>query len=249
MQWLQRAGISPKKHVLENEVSGAMKNLIWEKYRMELEHVPPGCHRRNAAKVAIRNFKSHFQSILAGVSDDFPLQLWDCLLPQAEITINLLRQSNAAPKVSAYAHLSGAFDYNKMPLAPMGCNVQVHEKADQRGTWAFHSVDGWYLFTSPEHCHTHRCYVRGTGSECLSNTVQSMHKHITNPTITHGDKVMRAIAECAKALRGMSRGEATQEMEELKRIIDTITVKGAQQSERTVPRVPKHEPTPQRWIT
>ena len=62
------------------------------------------------------------------------MQLWDRLLPQAEITVNLLRQSNATPTVSAYAHMSGPFDYNKMPLAPMGCQVQVHEKTDKRGT-------------------------------------------------------------------------------------------------------------------
>jgi hypothetical protein len=120
----------PKKHVLDNEVSAAMKDLITTKYRMEYELVPPGCHRRNAAEVAIRNFKAHFLSIIAGTSDDFPLRLWDKLLQQAEITINLLRQSNATPTVSAYAHLNGPFDYNKMPLAPMGCNVQVHEKSD-----------------------------------------------------------------------------------------------------------------------
>jgi hypothetical protein len=104
--------------------------------------VPPGCHRRNAAKVAIRNFKAHFLSVLAGVSNDFPLNLWDKLFPQTEITLNLLCQSNATPTISAYAHINGPFDYNKMPLAPMGCNVQVHEKADSRGTWSFHSVDG-----------------------------------------------------------------------------------------------------------
>jgi hypothetical protein len=50
------------------------------------------------------------------------------LLPQTEITINLIRQSNATPNVSAYAHLSGPFDYNKLPLASMGCEAQVHEK-------------------------------------------------------------------------------------------------------------------------
>jgi len=33
------------------------------------------------------------------------------------------------------------FDYNKMPLAPMECTVQVHEKTDKRGTWAYHSID------------------------------------------------------------------------------------------------------------
>jgi hypothetical protein len=92
-------------------------------------------------EVAIRNFKAHFLSILAGVSDDFPPSLWDQLLPQNKTIINLIQQSNATPNVSAYAHLSGPFDYNKMPLTLMRCNVQVHEKTDKHGTWAFHSVD------------------------------------------------------------------------------------------------------------
>ena len=156
MARLHQAGVKPKKHVLDNEVSAAMKQLITLKYNMHYELVPPGCHRRNAAEVAIRNFKAHFLSILAGVSLDFPIKLWDKLLPQAEITINLLRQSNATPTISAYAHLNGPFDYNKISLAPMGCDVQVHEKTDKRGTWAFHSVDGWYLSTSPEHYCTYR---------------------------------------------------------------------------------------------
>jgi hypothetical protein len=118
--WLHRSGIFPRKHVLDNEISDAMKTLITDTYKMMYELVPPGCHRRNAAEVAIRNFKSHFLSILAGVADDFPMKLWDKLLPQAEISINLLRQSNSKPMVSAYAHLNGPFDYNKMLLAPMG---------------------------------------------------------------------------------------------------------------------------------
>eukprot|EP00804_Cyclotella_cryptica_P006027 CCRYP_000266-RA/>CCRYP_000266-RA protein AED:0.28 eAED:0.30 QI:0/0/0/1/1/1/3/0/662 len=102
-----------------------MKNLITNTYKMTYELVPPGCHCRNAAEVAISNFKSRFLSILPGVADNFPVKLWDKLLPSAEITINLLRQSNATPTVSAYTHLNGPFDYNKMPLAPMGCRVQA----------------------------------------------------------------------------------------------------------------------------
>ena len=72
---LKRAGIKPKKRVIDNEVSNSMKNMIRDEYKMELELVPPGCHRRNAAEVAIRNFKAHFLSILAGTADDFPLAL------------------------------------------------------------------------------------------------------------------------------------------------------------------------------
>ena len=128
---LKRVGITPQKHVLDNEVSENMKNHIRDHYKFKLELVPPGYHQRNAAEVAIRNFKCHFLSVLAGTATNFPLSLWDRLLPQTEITLNLLRQSNATPMVSAYAHLSGPFDYNKMPLAPMGCEAQIHEKSDK----------------------------------------------------------------------------------------------------------------------
>ena len=130
---LLRCGVQPKKHVLDNEVSSNMKEHIRDKYKFTVKLVPPGCHRRNAAEVAIRNFKVHFLSVLVGVAPSFPSNLWDRLLPQTEITLNLLRQSNATPTVSAYAHLCGLFNYNQMPLAPMGCEVQIHEK--NRQTW------------------------------------------------------------------------------------------------------------------
>ena len=100
---------------------------------MQIELVPPGTHHSNAAEVAIRNFKAHFLSVIAGTSQMFSPSLWDRLLPQAEIKINLLRQSNATPKVLAYAHLSGPFDYNKIPLVPMGMSVRVHKKQKKGG--------------------------------------------------------------------------------------------------------------------
>ena len=181
-----------------------MKNHIRDTCKINMELVPPECHRRNAAEVAIHNFKAHFLSVLAGVADNFSPSLWDRLLPQTEIMINLIQQSNATPNVSVYAHLSGPFEYNKMPLALMGCEAQVHEKTNTCGTWAYHSVDGWYLFTSPEHYRTHNCHIKHTKSERLSNTVQFQHKHITNPTITHANKVMHALADCVKALQGMT---------------------------------------------
>ncbi len=212
MKRLQHAGIVPKKHILDNKISEATKTIIKDEYQMAMELVPPGCHRRNAAEVAIRNF---ILSVLAGTAEDFPPSLWDRLLPQTEISLNLLRQSNATPTVSAYAHLCGPFDYNKMPLAPMGCAVQVHEKTDKPGTWAYHSVDGWYLSTSHEHYRTHRCHIKTTKSERVSDTVNFSHKQITRPTITHADKVMNAIADCAKAINDITSFNGTEEMRQL----------------------------------
>ena len=164
MTRLKRAGIIPRKHVLDNEVSEARKEIIRDEYHMDMELVPPGCHRRNAAEVAIRNFKAHFISVLAGTAEAFPPSLWDRLLPQREITLNLLRQSSATPNISAYAHLCGPFDYNKTPLAPMGCAVQVHEKIDKRGTLA--QAAFYYSRTAHISVHMLKCLgLRWTGAK------------------------------------------------------------------------------------
>ena len=155
-----------------------MNTIIRDEYNMKLELVPTGCHHRNTAEVSIRKFKAHFLSVLSVTATSFPPNLWDRLLPQAEVTINLLRKSNATPNVSAYAHLSGPFDYNKIPLAPMGCEDQVHEKTDKRSTWAYHSVDGWYLSTSPEKYRTHLCHIKTTNIERFTDTAQFSHHNI-----------------------------------------------------------------------
>ena len=98
--------------------------------------------------------------------------------------------------------------------------MQVHEKTDKRGTWAYHTVDGWYLATSPEHYRTHLCHVKETRSERLSDTVHFSHKNITRPTVTHADKIMMAIAECAKAIKGMEGEQGKQEMEQLQKLTE-----------------------------
>ena len=53
MTRLKRAGVVPKKHIMDNEVSENIKNIIRDDWKIELELVPPGCHQRNAAEVAI----------------------------------------------------------------------------------------------------------------------------------------------------------------------------------------------------
>ncbi|KAL7480879.1 hypothetical protein ACHAW6_008837 [Cyclotella cf. meneghiniana] len=103
-----------------------MKEHIRDQYKFTLDLIPPGCHWCNVAE-------AHFLSILMGTADNFPPSLWHKLLPQTEITLNLRSQCNTTPTVSAYAHLNGPFDYNKTPLATMGCEVQVHKKWTNEG--------------------------------------------------------------------------------------------------------------------
>ena len=58
--------------------------------------VPPDCHRRNIAEVAIKTIKAHFIAILAGLPKSFPLRLWCELLSEVQLTVNILCQASMA---------------------------------------------------------------------------------------------------------------------------------------------------------
>jgi hypothetical protein len=63
--------------------------------------------------------------------------------------------------------------------------------------------------------------TKHTKSERLSNTVQFQHKRITNPTITHTNKVMHPLADCVKALQGMtSSARNSQAAQDLQQIME-----------------------------
>jgi hypothetical protein len=88
---------------------------------VDFQLVPPGIHGRNAAERAIRTFKNYFIAGLCSVNKNFPIHLWDWLLLQAKITLNLLCGSRINPKLLAWAQVHGAFDFNRTPLGPPGC--------------------------------------------------------------------------------------------------------------------------------
>jgi hypothetical protein len=91
-QELTVKGFKPKLQPLDNEASTALKNFFTVN-DITYQLVPPHCHRRNSASRAIRTFKEHFVAGLSSVDPSFQMHLWYRLLPQVEITLNLLRTS------------------------------------------------------------------------------------------------------------------------------------------------------------
>ena len=86
-------------------------------------------------------------------------------------------------------------------------------KKPTKRTWSPHSIDGYYLGTSPDHYRAHRIYVKATGAERVSQPVYFKHKYLTNPTVTHADRVVQAARELCNALSKKRQGieEATME--------------------------------------
>jgi hypothetical protein len=140
-QELTVKGFKPKLQTIDNEASVALKNFFTE-HDIAYQLVPSHCHRRNTAERATRTFKEHFVAGLSSVDPSFPMHLWDRLVPQAEIKLNLLRTSRLHPQLSAAAHFHGLVDHNKTAFAPPGCKIIAHEKPGKRRTWAPHGQHG-----------------------------------------------------------------------------------------------------------
>ena len=90
-----------------------MRN-IW---KVDYQLVPLNLHFRNAAERAICTFKAHFLSILAGIGEDFPKNMWDLMIPQTEMTLNFLQQPTLKPETSAWANFNGPIIYKHAPSA------------------------------------------------------------------------------------------------------------------------------------
>jgi hypothetical protein len=100
-------GLSIDLQILDNKASSANKEAITFKWNATFQLVPPDMHCHNQAERAIHTFKDHFLAIPASVNLAFPPYLWDLLLPQAELTLNLLQQATLNPRISVWEFFRG----------------------------------------------------------------------------------------------------------------------------------------------
>jgi hypothetical protein len=94
------------------------------------------------------------------------------ILPQAVITLNMLRTSRINPKLSAATHIFKQYDFNRAPLAPPGTRTIAHETPGRKRTWAPHGQDGWYIGPALEHYRCYTVYITKTRSSRVVETVE-----------------------------------------------------------------------------
>jgi Reverse transcriptase (RNA-dependent DNA polymerase) len=152
---LTRGGCQPQFHRLDNECSQDLKEYF-AKADVQYQLAPPHEHRSNAAERAIRTAKNHLAAGWWSTDPNFPMHLWDKTIPQAELTLNLLRHSRINPMLSAWEQIHGKYDFNRTPIAPPGIRVKAHARPAQRQTWAPHTFDAWYVGPAFDH---YRCYT------------------------------------------------------------------------------------------
>jgi hypothetical protein len=201
MARLKARNIEVKQQVLDNEASAAYKFAITDTHKCALQLVPPNMHRRNKAERAIRTFKAHFLSILAGVDPAFPPNRWDLLLPQAELTVNLLRQSTLYPTMSAWEHLNGFYNFDATPMGPPGCRIISHVRGSTRRSWDFRGGAGFYVGPSLEHYRCYRVIKNSTQQVAVNDTVVFQHPTMSCPTLTPEDRIIHCLRALTKAIQ------------------------------------------------
>ena len=101
-----------------------------------MQVVEPRNHRVNAAERAIQTFKDVFIAGLAMTDSEFPLQLWDKLVPQVQNTLNLLRKARINPNILVYEAINGPYNWDRYLLAPPECKAIIYKAPVVRGLWA-----------------------------------------------------------------------------------------------------------------
>jgi hypothetical protein len=128
------------------------------------------------------------------------MHLWDRLLPQAVITLNMLRTSRINPKLSAATHIFGQYDFNRAPMAPPGTRIIAHETPSRRRTWAPHGQDGWYIGPALEHYRCYTVYITKTRGDRIVETVDFFPEKFILPFPSAKELANQSAADITYAL-------------------------------------------------
>jgi len=197
---LHQAGLKPTLQRMDNEISEVFKQFLL-KQNITLELTPAHVHRRNAAERAIRTWKNHFLAGLASLNPRFPIQYWSYLLPQSELTLNLLRQSRINPRLSAHAQLHGHYNFPRTPMAPPGCEMIAFQPPTQRPSWGFHGFKAWYVRPALNHYRCVHAINAATGRETTVENLQFLPHNFTSPVLSPPQLVTIAAQQLIDAIR------------------------------------------------
>ena len=75
--------------MIDNKCPAGLKDYMRRK-GITFQLITPHLHQTNSAERAIHTFKDHLIAGITSYDPDFRLQLWDLLLSQATLNLNLL---------------------------------------------------------------------------------------------------------------------------------------------------------------
>ncbi len=117
------------------------------------------------------------------------------------MTVNLLRQATINPKISSWEYFNGLFDFNKTPLAPVGCRVLIHTKPVTRQSWDYRAKQGFYVGSALDYYRCYELVKLETKQKVISNTVKFRHAYLQILGVLVDDKIINGLLVMTGALQ------------------------------------------------
>ncbi len=89
---------------------------------------PAGQSSTKSGRTSNTNLQKPLRSSDSGGGQQFPSEPMGQTPPPNSTDPQPAPTIECCSTVSAYQYVNGPFNYNKMPLGPMGCAVQIHER-------------------------------------------------------------------------------------------------------------------------
>ena len=158
---------------------------------------------------------------------EFTKYMWDTLLQQTELTLNLLCQATINPKMSAWEYFNGPFDYAATQLVPLGSIVMIHNTVKTRKSWDQRGQEGFYIHPNLQHYQCLTIFDSKTKCVSISDTMDFLHTYLQQPTLTPEYRIVHAVQLLTCAIQYVkSNNKASQlaAIQELKNIFNTWQV-------------------------
>ena len=123
------------------------------------------------------------------------------MIPQAVLTLNMLRQSRINKRLSAQEKICGTFNYRQTPLAPLGTKVIIHERPKQRASWASHGKPGFLVNRAKNHYRSLEISVEKTRGTRMSDAIKILPTKYIMPKTSSNDRIIAALEEIAEAVK------------------------------------------------
>ena len=127
--------------------------------------------------------------------------MWDDLLAQTELTINLLRQATLNPRMSAWEYYNGAIDYSATPLGPLGCKIMIHNTSNTRKSWDQRGREGFSVGPALQHYICIQAIDAKPKALIITDTAEYLHRYLTQPHIIAEYRMTHAIQFLTAALK------------------------------------------------
>ena len=149
-------------------------------------------YRTNPAERSLQTYKSYIKSTIALIPPTFPIALWCKLLPQINLSVNIVCKCRQNPLLSVWSAMEGEYHFDSTPIAPAGSEMLMHENPGRRRTFGYNAKKACYIAPCLRHYRTCRGIVASTGAERMSDTVKFKHHAIAIPQLTPTDIILEA---------------------------------------------------------